>query len=92
MSKSNKEGVKETKINKVIEELYHLDYTIIESMKFLVLEYKISLGEAKKLTSNHPIWNKEALAAKEMHEEMIEELKKPRRSFLEEPSVRIKIS
>jgi hypothetical protein len=78
-------------IDEAIETLHQKGYSIIDTMKFLVSEYSISLAEAKEATSNHQVWNNEVLAAKEMHEDIIEGKNKHRRSFLKEPSLRIKI-
>ena len=63
-------------IEEAIPELHSKAFTIVESMRFLVEEYGISLGEAKNLVSNHVVWNEVVEAAKPLHEELIKESKK----------------
>jgi len=44
--------------------LHESQFTITESMRFLVEEYRIGLGEAKRVVSNHPVWSDVVEASK----------------------------
>ena len=44
-------------VDEAIRLLHQNEFTITQSMKFLVDEYRISLSEAKNLVSNHPIFS-----------------------------------
>lgn len=62
-------------IDDLISELYQHDYTIIESIRFLVSEYNMGLQEAKTQVANHPLWRDVVEAAQPLHEELIAVLK-----------------
>ena len=63
-------------IDEAIRRLYQYEYSIVESMKFLVSEYKIGLGDAKNQVSSHPIWQEAVSASKPLHDKLIEVLLK----------------
>ena len=52
--------------------LYESQFTITESMKFLVEEYRIGLAEAKMVVSNHPVWNDVVEASKPLQADIVD--------------------
>jgi ribosomal protein L7/L12 len=54
----------------------HQQTTIIQSIKFIVEEYNMSLAEAKELVSNHPIWKDVVLASEPIKEDIINSINK----------------
>lgn len=48
--------------------------TIVESISFIVSEYKISLKDAKEIVSNHSVWNEVVQASKPMQDELLDSL------------------
>jgi hypothetical protein len=65
-------------IDEAIRKLHRYQYSITESMKFLVSEYRIGLGEAKNQVSNHPVWHDVVEASKPLHDDLVEESQKNR--------------
>lgn len=63
-------------VNDAITKLDELDFTITETMKFLVSEYKISLGEAKTVVSEHPAWSELVTQTESAHNEIVVALSK----------------
>ena len=60
-------------IDEAIRRLHQYQCSITESMKFLVSEYQIGLGDAKIQVSSHPVWHDVVDASKPLHDEFIEE-------------------
>ena len=56
-----------------IERLHKNDYTITETMKFLVTEYGLSLDKAKVAVSECSVWNQVVESSRVMQDELIEE-------------------
>ena len=46
--------------------------SITESMRFLVSEYHIKLGDAKNQVSSHPVWHDVMTASKLLHDNLVE--------------------
>ena len=63
-------------IDEAILKLHQYEFSITESMKFLVSEYQVGLGEAKSLVSNHPAWSEVVEASKPLHDDLVREAKK----------------
>jgi hypothetical protein len=62
-------------VDEAIRLLHQNEFTITQSMKFLVDEYRISLSEAKNLVSNHPIWQVVVEASEPLKDELINSIK-----------------
>lgn len=55
---------------KFIENMHQSGFTIMETIKAVMREYKLSLGEAKMLVSNHPSWSLVVKAAQPLHDDL----------------------
>lgn len=51
--------------------LHGLGFTIVESMKFLVEEYGLTLAEAKRIVSSSPVWSEVVAAAVPLQEDIV---------------------
>jgi hypothetical protein len=60
-------------IDEAIGKLHQYQCSIVESMKFLVSEYQIGLGDAKNQVSNHPVWRDVVDASKPLHDDLVKE-------------------
>jgi ribosomal protein L7/L12 len=60
----------------VVRLLHERGLTIIESIKVTMRVYGLSLGEAKKLVTNHAVWAAHVRAADELHDELEIELRR----------------
>lgn len=69
-----KEVKKGLEVNDAITQLDQLDFSITETMKFLISEYKISLREAKELVSEHPAWSSLVTETAPAHNKIIRAL------------------
>lgn len=56
--------------NDFIFEKHAAGFTIMETIKAVMIEYQISLGVAKSLVSEHPSWLKVVAAAAPLHDEL----------------------
>jgi len=65
-------------IDEAIRKLHQYKFSITETMRFLVSEYRVGLGEAKSLVSSHPVWSEVVEASKPLHDELVREAKKHR--------------
>lgn len=54
--------------------LHGMNFTIVESMKFIVEEYGVTLREAKLLVTNDSVWDDVIESAKCFHDEAISSL------------------
>jgi mannitol-1-phosphate/altronate dehydrogenase len=63
-------------IDEVIDKLHQHECSIAESIKFLVTEFGIKLGDAKNVVFTHPAWSEESEATNQLHNEIIESLTK----------------
>lgn len=54
--------------------LHGMNFTIVESMKFIVEEYGVALREAKLLVTDDPVWGGVIESAKCFHDEAINSL------------------
>ncbi len=74
IDKLKKEIKNGLKIDDAITRLDKFNFTITETMKFLVFEYNISLKEAKECVSQHPAWSELVNQTAPAHEEIIQAL------------------
>ncbi len=65
-------------INEAIVLLHQSGFSIVESMKFLKREYGISLAEAKKVVSMHPVWSKVVAESELLIDEILKVLQDER--------------
>lgn len=59
-------------IDEAIRRLHQYQCSITESMRFLVSEYHIKLGDAKNQVSSHPVWHDVMTASKLLHDNLVE--------------------
>lgn len=62
-------------IDETIYLLHQYEITITETMIFLVTEYQIGLGDAKRLVSKHPAWQEVVEASQPLIDELIDALR-----------------
>ena len=63
-------------IDEAIEKLHANDFTITETMKFLISEYDLSLAQAKVKASENPVWNSVVESSRVMQDELVDALSK----------------
>ena len=61
-------------VNNIIIRLHQLDFTIVESIKFVLEEYAIPLGKAKHIVASNKVWTDVVKSSDKMHEELISHL------------------
>lgn len=55
---------------KFIENMHQSGFSIMETIKAVMREYKLSLGEAKNVVSNHPSWSLMVKAAQSLYDDL----------------------
>lgn len=59
-------------VEQIIASLHADGFTILDAMKAIRALYGLSLGEAKRLVTSHPIWYQVVKANESLHEELVQ--------------------
>ncbi|MFS1290584.1 MULTISPECIES: hypothetical protein [unclassified Pseudomonas] len=63
-----KEGLE---VGEAVILLHGLGFTVVESMRFLVDEYGLTLAEAKRIVSGSPVWSEVVAAAAPLQDDIV---------------------